>query len=382
MRLSLLPLIIKQATRNRVRSLLTISGIAIAMFLFTSIQAMQTGVNEATTASADDTKLVVYRKDRFCPATSQLPQDYQSRIERIAGVTSALPIKVVVTNCGTSLDVVTFRGVPKESFLEDREGKIEVLSGSTQEWMSRSDATLVGETLAKRRGLQVGKTFDAAGIRAYVAGIIRSEELQDGNTAFASLDFIQLAGRNQLGIVTQFDVTVSDSSQLEPVAEAIDEMFRTAQEPTMTATENTFIAQIASDMIELVGFARWLGIGCLIAVMALIGNAIVLSVQSRIAEHAILQTLGFRNWQIALLIVGEGALIATIGAVVGGAAAIAATKMTSFSLSVEGQSIPILAGPELLLTGLLVCASLGVVAGIIPAIQASRREITACFRAV
>lgn len=382
MRFSLLPLIIKQATRNRVRSLLTISGIAIAMFLFTSIQAMQTGVNEATTASADDTKLVVYRKDRFCPATSQLPQDYQSRIERIEGVTSALPIKVVVTNCGTSLDVVTFRGVPKESFLEDREGKIEVLSGSTQEWMSRSDATLVGETLAKRRGLQVGKTFDAAGIRAYVAGIIRSEEIQDGNTAFASLDFIQLAGRNQLGIVTQFDVTVSDSSQLEPVAEAIDEMFRTAQEPTMTATENTFIAQIASDMIELVGFARWLGIGCLIAVMALIGNAIVLSVQSRIAEHAILQTLGFRNWQIALLIVGEGALIATIGAVVGGAAAIAATKMTSFSLSVEGQSIPILAGPELLLTGLLVCASLGVVAGIIPAIQASRREITACFRAV
>ena len=382
MRFSLLPLIIKQATRNRVRSLLTISGIAIAMFLFTSIQAMQTGVNEATTASADDTKLVVYRKDRFCPATSQLPQDYQSRIERIAGVTSALPIKVVVTNCGTSLDVVTFRGVPKESFLEDREGKLQVISGSVQEWMSRSDATLVGETLAKRRGLQVGKTFDAAGIRAYVAGIIRSEELQDGNTAFASLDFIQLAGRNQLGIVTQFDVTVSDSSQLEPVAEAIDEMFRTAQEPTMTATENTFIAQIASDMIELVGFARWLGIGCLIAVMALIGNAIVLSVQSRIAEHAILQTLGFRNWQIALLIVGEGALIATIGAVVGGAAAIAATKMTSFSLSVEGQSIPILAGPELLLTGLLVCASLGVVAGIIPAIQASRREITACFRAV
>lgn len=382
MRMSLLPLILKQATRNRVRSLLTISGIAIAMFLFTSIQAMQTGVNEATTASADDTKLVVYRKDRFCPATSQLPQDYQSRIERIEGVTSALPIKVVVTNCGTSLDVVTFRGVPKESFLEDREGKLEVLSGSTEEWMSRSDATLVGETLAKRRGLQVGKTFDAAGIRAYVAGIIRSEELQDGNTAFASLDFIQLAGRNQLGIVTQFDVTVSDSSQLEPVAEAIDEMFRTAQEPTMTATENTFIAQIASDMIELVGFARWLGIGCLIAVMALIGNAIVLSVQSRIAEHAILQTLGFRNWQIALLIVGEGALIATIGAVVGGAAAIAATKLTSFSLSVEGQSIPILAGPELLLTGLLVCASLGVVAGIIPAIQASRREITACFRAV
>lgn len=382
MKLSLFPLIVKQATRNRVRSLLTISGVAIAMFLFTSIQAMQTGVNAATTASADDTKLVVYRKDRFCPATSLLPQDYQSRIERIPGVVSALPIKVVVTNCGTSLDVVTFRGVPKESFIEDREGKIAVVAGSVQDWMSRSDAALVGETLAARRGLKVGTTFDAAGIRAYVAGIIRSEELQDGNTAFASLDFIQLAGRDQRGIVTQFDVTVTDSSQLEPVAEAIDDLFSSAQEPTMTATENSFIAQVASDMIELVGFARWLGIGCLVAVMALIGNAIVLSVQSRIAEHAILQTLGFRNRQIAMMIVGEGVLIATIGAVVGGACAIAAAKVTNFSLSVEGQSIPILAGPELLIMGLLVCASLGVVAGIVPAIQASRREITACFRAV
>lgn len=382
MKLSFVPLIVKQATRNRVRSLLTIAGVAIAMFLFTSIQAMQAGVTKATTASADETKLVVYRKDRFCPATSQLPQDYQSRIERIPGVVSALPIKVVVTNCGTSLDVVTFRGVPKDSFLQDRQGKIEVLSGSIEQWKSRSDATLVGETLANRRGLKVGSSFDAAGITAYVAGIIRSTELQDHNTAFASLEFIQLAGNAGLGVVTQFDVSVTDSSQLEPVAEQIDELFRTAQEPTMTATENSFIASIASDMIELVGFARWLGIGCLVAVMALIGNAIVLSVQSRIAEHAILQTLGYRGWQVGLLIVGEGALIATIGALIGGALAITVSRMTSFSLSVEGQSIPILAGPTLLMTGLAVCAALGVVAGVFPALQASRREIATCFRAV
>ena len=185
MKPSFIPLILKQATRNRVRSLLTIAGVAIAMFLFTSIQAMQAGVTKATTASADEKKLVVYRKDRFCPATSLLPQDYHSRIERIPGVTSALPIKVVVTNCGTSLDVVTFRGVPKDPFVSDREGKIEVLSGSIAEWKSRSDATLVGETLATRRGLKVGSSFDAAGITAYVAGIIRSTELQDHNTAFA-----------------------------------------------------------------------------------------------------------------------------------------------------------------------------------------------------
>ena len=52
--------------------------------------------------------------------------------------------------------------------------------------------------------------------------------------------------------------------------------------------------------------ARWLGIGCLIAVMALVANAIVLSVQSRVSEHAVLQTLGFSGRLVSALIVAEG----------------------------------------------------------------------------
>lgn len=382
MKPAMLQLVFKQVVRHRVRTLLTVMGIAIAMFLFTGIQAMHSGVEAVTKAGADDTRLVVYRKDRFCPATSILPQDYQSRIEQIDGVQSVVPVKVVVTNCGTSLDVVTFRGVPRESFLEDRRGKIEVVSGSVEDWLRRSDATLVGETLAARRNLKVGSTFDAAGITAYVAGIIRSTEPQDLNTAYASLDFIQLAALGRLGQVTQFDVGVENASYLESVSDAIDELFRNAQEPTMTATQNLFIAQIASDLIELVGFARWLGIGCLAAVLALIGNAIVLSVQSRVSEHAVLQTLGYPSWMIGILIMVEGAVISLAGAALGAAGAITIAKVTNLALSIEGQSIPILAGPGLILSGMLLCAGLGIAAGLVPAWQASRQQIAASFRTI
>jgi putative ABC transport system permease protein len=142
------------------------------------------------------------------------------------------------------------------------------------------------------------------------------------------------------------------------------------------------VGRIADDVIELVGFARWLGIGSLLAVLALIGNAIVLSVQSRIAEHAVLQTLGFTGRLVAALIVAEGVLLALTGGLVGAVVALLVARFGSFALSVEGQSIPIEAGPALLATGLLVCAALGVLAGLVPAIQASRREIAACFRAV
>lgn len=376
-----IPYVIKQIVRHRVRSLLTIAGIGIAMFLFTSVQAMNRGVTQATQARSNDTTLVVYRKDRYCPATSQLPQDYQRRIEQVEGVVSATPIKVVVSNCRTSLNVVTFRGVPKDAFIAERGDALDLIEGSLADWHRRTDAALVGETLARRQGLRPGMTFDAAGITATVAGVIRSDDAQDQNVAFTSLEFVQLAGRDQLGIVTQFNVKVRDASELDRVAEAIDQQFSYAQEPTATFTQQAFIGRIARDIIELVGFARWLGLGCLAAVLALVGNAIVLSVQSRVSEHAVLQTLGFSGPLLAGLIVIEGVLLALLGGGLGAAAAVAAAQLGGFALSVEGTSIPIVADPQLLAVGIVVCGVIGIVAGLVPAWQASRRQIAACLRA-
>jgi len=109
------PLVLKQVFRHRVRSLLTLGGVTVAMFLFAVVQAMQAGVQAATVTNATDTTLVVYRKDRYCPFASRLPQSYLDRIARIPGVESVVPVKIVVSNCRTSLDVVTFRGCQKTS---------------------------------------------------------------------------------------------------------------------------------------------------------------------------------------------------------------------------------------------------------------------------
>ncbi len=376
-----IPYVLKQVVRHRVRSLLTIAGIGIAMFLFTAVQAMNQGVTEATTASANDTTLVVYRKDRYCPATSQLPQDYQRRIESVEGVVSVTPMKIVVSNCRTSLDVITFRGVPKDDFITDRRTDLELIDGSLEDWRSRTDAALLGETLASRRGLRPGMTFDAAGITAYVAGVMRSDDPQEQNVAYTALEFVQLAGRDQLGIVTQFNVKVQDASMFDRVSEGIDEVFATAQEPTATFSEKAFIGRIADDIIELVGFARWLGLGCLAAVLALVANSIILGVQSRIAEHAVLQTLGFSGRLVAALIIAEGVLLATIGGALGAAMAVVVARLSNVALSVEGTSIPIVADAGLLVTGLALCGLIGVLAGLVPAWQASRRQIAECFRA-
>ena len=97
------PLVVKQITRHRMRSLLTVAGVATAMFLFVAVQAMQRGVSLATEETAAETTLVVYRKDRYCPFTSKLPDFYGRKIRDIEGVKEVVPMKIVVNVCRASL---------------------------------------------------------------------------------------------------------------------------------------------------------------------------------------------------------------------------------------------------------------------------------------
>jgi len=377
-----IPLVFKQVARQRARALLTGLGVAVAMFLFVAVQALQQGVAAATEVTGREVTLVVYRQNRYCPFASRLPESYTRRIEAVAGVESVVPIKIVVSNCGASLDTVTFRGVPRDE-AGVITGKLRVLSGSLEEWRRRGDGALVGEALAARRGVSAGQTLVAAGVTAYVAAVVRSDEPQEQNVAYVDLAFLQrAAARGGDGIVTQFNVRVKDPAQLEPVARAIDAEFSRDAEPTDTRPEKAFVARAAHDLVQIVGFTRYLGWAALAAVLALVGNAIVLSVQDRVKEHAVLQTLGFRGGLIARLIVAEGVLLCVGGGVIGVVGAFGLLYVGRYSLSVEGTNITVHPDATIVGVGLAVSAVVGVLAGLVPALQASRREIAASFRAV
>jgi putative ABC transport system permease protein len=182
--------------------------------------------------------------------------------------------------------------------------------------------------------------------------------------------------------VTQFVVKVDDPSRLQQVARAIDEEFAHDSEPTSTSPEKAFVARAAGDVVRIVGFTRWLGWACLAAVLGLVANAIVLAVQDRVREHAVLQTLGYTGGLIAKLVVAEGLLLGLLGGGLGAAAAWAVVHFGRFTLSAEGLSVPMSARAGTVLAGLAVSAALGLLAGLVPAVRAGRREIAGCFRAV
>lgn len=369
----------KQLVRHRVRTLLTLLGVAAGMFLFTTVQTMQRSLDKATRLRASDTTLVVYRENRFCPETSRLPEYYLDDLLRIPGVREVIPIKINVSNCGASLDVITFRGVPPGR-LSNYAPEMQIVEGSFDEWRKRDDGALVGRELAAKRGLKPGDAFEAAGVRVVVSGIVDSPLPQDNSVAYVHLPFLQQASKHGLGVVTQFNVRVHAGEDLEAVAAAIDEQFRSKTDPTSTQPEKAFFAQTARELIDLIGFTRWIGLGAVLAVLGLIGNAVLLVVRGRVRENAILQTVGFPETAVGYLVVCEGALLGAGGSLVGVGLAVLFLQLRGLSFGNEGQVMTLIPDTTVLLTGLGMALALGMLASLVPAWTAMRRPIVESLR--
>jgi putative ABC transport system permease protein len=365
----------KQALRNRTRSFLTLLGVATGMFLFTTVETMQDSLQSATVSNADDITLVVYRENRFCPATSRLPEHYKNEIAQVPGVKSVIPIQIVVNNCGTSLDVVVFRGVPPNTF-KDKNSEIKLMKGSWETWQKRDDGALIGKNLAKRRKLDVGDLFDAAGITVSVSGIVEAGDTsQNDNVAFVHLPFLQQASKIGLGVVTQFNVKVNDSSLLKRVAGAIDQRFKSDTEPTSTQPEKAFFANTATELIELIRFSRWIGLACVCAVVGLIANSILLTVRGKISEHAVLKTLGYSKIMIGWMVLAEGIFLSGLGGFLGIFISFCFLHYQGVSIGSEGLVLAFVPSGEVVSRGIFASLALGVIAGLYPAWQAGRLSI-------
>jgi len=382
--IQVIPTVLKQIKRSPIRTSLTLGGIAVAMFLFIMVESMRTGVKAATEITANDTTLVVYRENRYCPFTSRLPQYYEDRIEQIDGVVSVVPIKVHVSNCGASLDVVTFRGVPRESIQHAMAKDGIIVDGSIEAWKRRGDAAIVGSALAKRRGIKVGDRFSAAGIEVFVAGIQETEQSQDKNVALVQLPFLQEAARKggTGTIVTQFNVQVDNPNELDSIASSIDEAFAHDEHPTSTFPEKAFVGRAARDIVQLSEVAGLLAWGALAAVFALVANAVALAMRDRVRDHAVLQTLGYTGWLIGWMVLLEGVFIALAGGIIGGVAAFVAVQLGQFTMTMEGVNIEIASDPTAAIVGVALALALGMFAAMIPALRLARTDIASCFRAV
>jgi len=373
------PYIFKSLWRHRARTLLTVSGTAVALFVFCFVGSVQQGLQSLTEDEDAQRTLIVFQENRFCPTSSRLPQDYADRIRKISGVKDVMPVQVWTNNCRASLDIVVFNGTPAEMLKTARD--LRLTSGNWDDFASRRDAALVGRNVARRRNLSVGEQFSIGDISVKVAGVFRSPVPAEENLIYTNLEFLQYTrGLDAAGLVTLHEVHLTTEAEPDAVARSIDEALRAGPVATTTRRKGAFQTSTLSDLVDLIGFAHWLGYACVALVLSLVATTTVMSVQDRIREHAILQTIGLRPARIFRLIMAESLLMCLIGGVLGTGFSLAALTWSGLAIGAEGVTIAFRPSWELGMLGTMVSIVVGLLAGLIPAWQAARAQIVSSLQ--
>jgi putative ABC transport system permease protein len=371
--------LLKSLWRHRMRTSLTVLGAAVSMFVFCFVAAFQDGLNRLTDNARADRYLITFQENRFCPSTSRIPENYASEIRRIEGVEDVIPIQVWTNNCRASLDVIVFNGITPDQIRAHR--PIELVDGSWEHFSNQTNAALVGVNVARKRRLSVGNQFTIGGLSVTIAGIFKSLEPADENLIFTSLAYLQFAhGTDAAGLVTQHEVFLKESADPEQVSMAIDTDLRNRGVRTKTRRKSAFMAHAVSDLVDLIRFSNWLGYACVGLVLSIVATTTVMSVQDRMKEYAVLQTIGVRPWRAMRLVIAESEIVCLFGGCLGMGLAVFSLYWFDFSMTAEGVTIPVLPSMTIVVTTLVISALIGLVAGLTPGIQVARLPLVKALR--
>lgn len=377
-------LVFKNLTRKKIRLFLTCFAILIAFLIFGAVMALRGALNSGIEMSADN-RLVVVHKTSF---TKSLPYAYVNKVKNIAGVD-----KVTYANWfggyykEPANQLITMAVDPETYFDVYNELLIDAQQKDT--WLKNRSGMLVGERIAKVYGWQIGDKIpissnifsQKSGGHTWefvIDGIFSAQEVQTdtGYVIFHYKYFMetQTWAGDYIGWLV---LTTTDSSLNETVAKTIDENFANSHAETDTSTEKAFnkafIEQIGNIGLIIFGVVFM----AFFTILIVVGNTMVLAIRERTNEIAVLKTLGFSSIRIFKMILTESCLLAFIGGLLGIGAAAIAVQGASEQLA---RFLPnLVLDQNIVLQALGYMLLLGLVTGIIPAVNALRLNIVTAF---
>jgi putative ABC transport system permease protein len=375
--------VVSHLARAKRRTFLTVSSIALALFLFCTLRTVMTSFDAAIRAS-DDTRLIVRHAASL---VFPLPLAYRDRLVQVPGITT-----VGYGNwfggfyqdpkhqfAQFAVDVPTFFQIYPEVILP---------ADQRAAFLRERTACIIGQDLAKKYGFKVGDVVPITGTiypgdwRLTVRGIYagKTEDI-DENTIYFNWDYLNEAmpaeRKNQVGI---YWLKIASSNEAAAVSGRVDAMFENSPQPTKTETEKAFQAGFISMLGNVSMLLTILGSAIVFAIVLVTVNTMMMAARERTTEIAVLKTLGFTDGLILRLVAAEALLLSLAGGVIGCGLAFAIFRKVDFTAGGFFPNFRVL--PETLGYGLLLAMVMGLLSGLVPAIQASRLQIAGALRKV
>ena len=380
--MKLLVLISRNMIRSKVRSLLTFTAIGISVFIFAALLSLDRGVQRMIESTGGGQILIVFEKYKACPPYSRLPVHYADRIEQLPHVTAVMPVRFLLSFCGTTTDLVSVHGIEPDRLRRFR--ALELPEAQYQAFASERGAAIVGRSIAAKYGWRVGQQVtlpQLKGVGFTVRGIFDSSGSSLEEVVLVDREYLETT-INEIGVTTMFLVAVDDPAYLEETGAAIDALTATSDIQTQSGPERGFISDQISGFKALVRFSQLVAYAALLMLLASVANSVSMSVRERLREMAVMKLLGFDSRQVAHLMVVETAALGLAAALAGVGAAWLAVELGHVGISVEGYTMYPTLTWRIGLGALAVGVILTTLATWLPASGNARRPIVEALRGV
>lgn len=370
-----LPLIVKNLFRNRRRSVLTLLGVAIAIFVYAALQAAVDGILFPVRQAARESVLTVREKGRATVLASRLPSSLEPTLGALPGVELATGVFTDLTVVGQQRVHIFVHGIDPAPYRQLK--RLKVPEDAWQRFTSERRAALVGSLLAGQMGWKEGQVVELKEFATSftIAALLPIQGSDLDRHMLLQRAYLQ-GTRGTEGRVTSFLVRPRADAREADVARAIDERFALAQTPTETATEAAFAEGIVEQFMGFVYYLRVMGFITVLVTFFGAANAVSMNVRERLKEIGVLRALGFTPQDIIWLVAGESSALSLMGGLIG--LALAAASLGGRAALLAGLHLE----PKTLLVGVGASLSIGLVGGLLPALSAVRLSVVETLRRV
>jgi putative ABC transport system permease protein len=365
-----LKLIVTNLRRHRIRSLISIAGIAFSVAaMLTVVTILQGAVGMFSGILSSDSEIIVFERNVSDLFFSSVPD---SAIEEIAGWPMVSHADPVLFGIVSSADhpIITCFGVTSD---DARIRKATWLEGDRFAFAQHSDDVVFGERAAELLGARLGEQVPIGHGFFHVIGILRTANGFEDGGVFMPLDSAQSFFHKE---GTSSVITIKLRNKEDA---ALFKSMVKAKFPDLIGLEDAEFTRSYSQF-KILKATAWAVGGCGLLLGGLgVANTMIMSVFTRIREIAILRVNGFSHIQIAGMIFGESAVVSLLGAVLG--------LLTGTCLLVVLKQIPALHGyvdvsvqPALMLIVILLALGTGIAGALYPATYAIRVRAVEALR--
>lgn len=379
-----LHLIWSNLKRRKVRTLLTALCVLVAFLLYGYLSAIARALDQGVSVAGADRLIVRHRVS----IAQLLPVSYKARIARIPGVSLVA-------------HATWFGGIyqePKNFFVQLPVEPEEWLQAYPEylvpeevkkKWVATRTGAVAGRKTAEKFGWKVGDRIPIQatiwmkkdGSRTWefdLVGIYDGKEKgTDTTQLFFRYDYFDETRAFAEGQVGWYIVRVKNPDEAATVARQIDEEFSNSPAETKAETERAFVGAFAKQIGDIGTIVAAILSAVFFTILLVAGNTMAQAVRERTEELGVLKALGFTSTQVLTLVLAESCLISVLG---GGLGLALAWLLISAGDPTRGALPTFYFPARNLLIGIGLVFGLGVVAGVLPAVQAMRLRVADALR--